>query len=104
MRTLILLLASLVAFSDEKPAPVTDAQKVEVLQLTRKAYVALQRVMTDRNQILQAQIDQKEAEKELKELNEKIEVWRKQVRELCRADEKHWDINDDFEWIERKQK
>jgi len=89
---------------DTKPPVVTPEQKVEVLQLSRSAYQALVKVTEAQKRQLEAQRDQQDGQKELDILNSKISTKMREIRKLCNADEKVWDINDSFEWIKKEIK
>jgi hypothetical protein len=100
-----LILFGLIGFAQQDtPAPITSDQKIEVLELTKEAYIALNKFQDARARELQAQLDKKDAQRELDEANKKISTKMKEIRELCRANEVFYDVTDNFEWIKKSTK
>jgi hypothetical protein len=104
-------LGGLAAAQNAEPPSVTMEQRVEILQLRQNAFKTLVRRTDDERQLqealkqaAQAELAERAEQKTLDDLNAKIDSKVREVRKLCMADDKEYDLTDDFEWIKRGNK
>jgi len=86
-----LLLASILTAADVAPAPLTDAQRVQVLQLQN---TALQDALAERD--IRRSLEQKD-----KDLDTAIKAFQKQVKDLEDA-HPGYQLDNRFQWVKRK--
>jgi hypothetical protein len=106
-----LLFGCLALAQNAEPPSVTMEQRVEILQLRQNAFKTLVRRTDDERQLqealkqaAQSELAERAEQKTLDDINSKIDAKVKEVRKLCMADEKEYDLTDNFEWVKRGKK